>query len=36
VQVSGIAHNDLDDDEAVFAHVLAAIDETCTGTFTTL
>lgn len=36
VQVSGVAHNDLDDDEAVFAHVLAATDETCTGTFTTL
>lgn len=36
VQVSGVAHDDLDDDEAVFAHVLAATDDTCTGSFTTL
>ena len=36
VQVSGVGHTELDDDEAVFGHVLAATDATCTGTFTTL
>jgi triacylglycerol lipase len=33
VQVSGVGHNELDNDPGVFAHVLAAVDGTCTGTF---
>lgn len=33
VQVSGVGHNDMDNDAGVFSHVLAAIDGTCTGTF---
>ena len=33
VRVTGVRHNDLDNDAAVFAHVLAAVDGTCTGTF---
>jgi triacylglycerol lipase len=33
VQVSGVSHNDMDNDAGVFAHVLAAVDGTCTGTF---
>lgn len=31
IQVSGVAHNDMDNDPAIFAHVLAAVDGTCTG-----
>ncbi len=31
VQVSGVGHNDMDNDPGVFAHVLAAVDRTCTG-----
>lgn len=34
VQVSGVAHNDMDNDEAIFGHVLAAVNrQPCTGTF---
>lgn len=33
VQVSGPGHNDMDNDAGVFAHVLAAVDGVCTGTF---
>jgi triacylglycerol lipase len=33
IKVSGVRHNDLDNDLAVFNHVLAAVDGTCTGTF---
>ncbi len=33
IQVSGVGHNDMDNDPAIFAHVLAAVDGTCTGTF---
>jgi pimeloyl-ACP methyl ester carboxylesterase len=33
VQVSGVGHNELDNDAGVFAHTLAAVDGTCTGTF---
>jgi triacylglycerol lipase len=33
VQVSGVSHNDLDNDPGVFSRVLAAVDGTCTGTF---
>ena len=33
VQVSGVGHNDMDNDAGIFAHVLAAVDGTCTGTF---
>ena len=33
VQVPGPAHNDMDNDPAVFSHVLAAVDGICTGTF---
>ena len=32
VQVSGVGHNDMDNDAGIFAHVLAAVDGTCTGT----
>jgi len=32
VQVSGPSHNDMDNDPAVMAHVLASVDGTCTGT----
>lgn len=32
VQVSGVGHNELDNDATVFAHVLAAVDRACTGT----
>lgn len=32
VQVSGVGHNDMDNDPGIFAHVLAAVDGTCTGT----
>jgi triacylglycerol lipase len=31
VQVSGVSHNDMDNDTGIFAHVLAAVDGTCTG-----
>ena len=31
VQVSGVSHNDMDNDAGIFAHVLAAVDGTCTG-----
>ena len=31
VQVSGVSHNDMDNDAGVFTHVLAAVDGTCTG-----
>jgi triacylglycerol lipase len=33
VQVSGVKHNDMDNDAGIFAHVLAAVDGTCTGMF---
>ncbi len=33
VQVSGVGHNDMDNDAGIFTHVLAAVDRTCTGTF---
>ena len=33
VQVSGVGHNEMDNDAGIFAHVLAAVDGTCTGTF---
>jgi triacylglycerol lipase len=33
IKVSGVGHNDLDNDAGVFNHVLAAVDGTCTGTF---
>ena len=33
VQVSGVGHNEMDNDPGIFAHVLAAVDGTCTGTF---
>ncbi|MBA2299831.1 MAG: hypothetical protein H0W22_03560 [Chloroflexi bacterium] len=33
VQVSGVGHNDMDNDAGIFTHVLEAIDGTCTGTF---
>jgi len=33
VQVSGVGHNDMDNDAGIFAHVLAAVDGVCTGTF---
>jgi len=36
VQVSGVKHNDMDNDAGIFKHVLAAVDTvdgTCTGTF---
>jgi triacylglycerol lipase len=33
IQVSGVGHNDMDNDAGIFAHVLAAVDGTCTGTF---
>ena len=33
VQVSGPRHNDMDNDAAVMAHVLASVDGTFTGTF---
>ena len=33
IQVSGVGHNEMDNDPAIFAHVLAAVDGTCTGTF---
>jgi triacylglycerol lipase len=32
VQVSGVSHNEMDNDAGIFAHVLAAVDGTCTGT----
>ena len=32
VQVSGVGHNEMDNDAGIFAHVLAAVDGTCTGT----
>ena len=31
VGVTGVAHNDMDNNAGVFAHVLAAVDGTCTG-----
>ena len=31
VGVTGVAHNDMDNDAAIFGHVLAAVDGTCTG-----
>lgn len=31
VQVSGVGHNEMDNDAGIFAHVLAAVDGTCTG-----
>ena len=33
VRVSGVGHNSMDNDAGVFAHVLAAVDGVCTGTF---
>ena len=33
VQVSGVGHNDMDNDAGIFGHVLAAVDGSCTGTF---
>src|SRR6478609_11994845 len=30
VRVSGVHHNDMDNDAGIFAHVLAAVDGTCT------
>ena len=34
VQVSGVTHNEMDNDPTIFAHVLAAVDrQPCTGTF---
>jgi triacylglycerol lipase len=33
VQVSGVGHNEMDNDAGIFTHVLAAVDGTCTGTF---
>jgi triacylglycerol lipase len=33
VQVSGVGHNEMDNDAGIFAHVLAAVDGACTGTF---
>jgi triacylglycerol lipase len=33
VQVSGVGHNEMDNDAGIFADVLAAVDGTCTGTF---
>ena len=33
VQVSGVGHNDMDNDPAVFKLVLAAVDRTCRGEF---
>jgi triacylglycerol lipase len=33
VRVTGVHHNDMDNDAGIFAHVLAAVDGTCTGTF---
>jgi triacylglycerol lipase len=33
VQVSGVGHNEMDNDAGIFAHVLAAVDGTCTGEF---
>ena len=32
VQVSGVGHNEMDNDAGIFVHVLAAVDRTCTGT----
>jgi triacylglycerol lipase len=32
VEVSGVGHNEMDNDPGIFAHVLAAVDGTCTGT----
>ena len=32
VQVSGVSHNEMDNDAGIFTHVLAAVDGTCTGT----
>ena len=31
VQVSGVSHNEMDNDAGIFAHVLAAVDGSCTG-----
>ena len=33
IQVAGVGHNEMDNDAGIFAHVLAAVDGTCTGTF---
>jgi triacylglycerol lipase len=33
VQVSGVGHNEMDNDAGVFANVLAAVDGRCTGEF---
>jgi triacylglycerol lipase len=33
IQVSGVGHNEMDNDPTIFAHVLAAVDGTCDGTF---
>lgn len=33
VKVSGVRHNDMDNHAGIFAHVLAAVDGTCTGEF---
>ena len=33
IKVSGVSHNNMDNDAGIFAHVLSAIDGTCTGTF---
>ncbi|MFL5779532.1 MAG: esterase/lipase family protein [Chloroflexota bacterium] len=31
----GVGHNEMDNDETIFGHVLAAVDRTCVGTFKT-
>jgi triacylglycerol lipase len=33
VRVTGVRHNDMDNDAGIFTHVLAAVDDRCTGTF---
>ncbi len=33
VKVSGVKHNDMDNDAGIFTHVLSAVDGTCTGEF---
>ncbi|HEY8637327.1 MAG TPA: hypothetical protein VIL81_08700 [Candidatus Limnocylindrales bacterium] len=33
VRVSGIGHNEMDNNAGIFARVLAAVDGPCTGTF---
>jgi len=33
VRVTGVHHNDMDNDGGIFRHVLAGVDRRCTGTF---